>query len=104
MLKLGIAIWENAWFAPKKKTTSKDKKNFSFKLLLKFKAPHKNKLFYPIKYAKANYNKDILDFRRILLRNIKIIYINVNTLFLLTFGYYCKEILRKIYKKEQFFI
>lgn len=49
MLKFGIAIWENAWFTPKKKTTIKDIKNLSFKLLIKFKAPHKNKLFYPIK-------------------------------------------------------
>ena len=57
-----------------------------------------------LKDVKCNYDKHILDFVRNLLRNIKIVYINVKFLYMWIFLGYCKEILRKIYKKEQFFI
>lgn len=57
-----------------------------------------------LKDVKCNYDKHILDFVRNLLRNIKIVYINVKFLYMWAFLGHCKEILRKIYKKEQFFI
>lgn len=57
-----------------------------------------------LKDVKCSYDKHILDFVRNLLRNIKIVYINVKFLYMWDFLGHCKEILRKIYKKEQFFI
>lgn len=57
-----------------------------------------------LKDVKCNYDKHILDFVRNLLRNIKIVYINVEFLYMWAFLGNCKEILRKIYTKEQFFI